>query len=486
MIFQISGVNKQYDDDIILEDVNLDIRGGEIHGIVGYNGAGKSTMAKIIAGIAQMDSGKIALDHMEQKNWSIRKAMRTGVFYADCRSTLLPELTVLENMLYGLNNIRGNRLFGILLNQRRIERELTAAIDRFQLECAPDSKVAELSTSLKSTLELLRIRMFHPKVLLIDELDSNVNEKYLDIMETMIEEMKGDGTGILYISHQVDKVLQVSDRVSVLMDAHVVETFEREQFQSEGAFDRMFRMMSERLPKTVITPQAKILEFEQVSNSKIRDFSMYVREGEIVGILGLEKEGPASIEEILFHGLHHGKTLYREKEVKIVTPKDALDAGIVMLNTNEMEKYLFEGKTVLENMLPYTVRIRCRDREKQREICKAYLKRLSIDAKPEDIIDKISIGYQKKILIARNILSEGELYIFNNPTDNIDVISKIDIYNIINELKRRGCGIILVSNDYHEIAGISDVIIVVQKGKIVRKYHNYSLDEKNLFGFDED
>lgn len=314
MIFQISGVNKQYDDDIILEDVNLDIRGGEIHGIVGYNGAGKSTMAKIIAGIAQMDSGKIALDHMEQKNWSIRKAMRTGVFYADCRSTLLPELTVLENMLYGLNNIRGNRLFGILLNQRRIERELTAAIDRFQLECAPDSKVAELSTSLKSTLELLRIRMFHPKVLLIDELDSNVNEKYLDIMETMIGEMKGDGTGILYISHQVDKVLQVSDRVSVLMDAHVVETFEREQFQSEGAFDRMFRMMSERLPKTVITPQAKILEFEQVSNSKIRDFSMYVREGEIVGILGLEKEGPASIEEILFHGLHHGKTLYREKK----------------------------------------------------------------------------------------------------------------------------------------------------------------------------
>lgn len=485
MVFQISEVNKQYDENVILEQVSLDVRGGEIHGIVGYNGAGKSTMARIMAGMIQMDSGRIFLDRLEMKSWDIQKAMRAGIFYADCRSTLLPELSVLDNMLFGLNNIKGGRLFGIMRNQKKIERQLVSAIHEFGLECTPESKVSELSTSLKGVLELLRISLFQPKILLIDELDSNVNEKYLRVMERIIDNLCSSGTGIMYISHQIDKVVRVSDRISVLMDAHVVETINKEEMHADSVFDMMFRIMAERPPKTIIPAQAKILEFQHVSNSKIQDFSMYVREGEIVGVLGLDKEGPASIEEILFHGVHHGKTLYREKEVRVLTPKDALDAGIVMLNTNEIEKYLFEGKTVLENMLPYAMRVQCRDKKRQREICKAYLDKLSIDANPEDMIEHISVGYQKKVLIARNILSEGELYIFNNPTDNIDVISKIDIYNIINELKRRGSGIVLVSNDYHEIAGISDIVIVVQNGRIVRKYQNYSLDEKVIFGFDE-
>lgn len=485
MVFQISEVDKQYNGNVILEQVSLDIRGGEIHGVVGYNGAGKSTMAKIMAGLVQMDSGKIYLDHTEMKNWCIQKAIRSGIFYADCRSTLLPELSVTDNMLFGLNSVKGSHFFGIMRNQKRIERELAKAIREFGLECSEKSKVGDLSTSLKSVLELLRISLFHPKILLLDEVDSNVNKKYLCVMEKMINELKKSGTGILYISHQVDKVVNKSDRISVLMNAHIAETIHSKDTHKDSLFDMMFRIMEERPPKTIISPQAKLLDFQHISNSKLLDFSMEVREGEIVGVLGLDKEGPASIEEILFYNTHQGKTLYREKEIRILTPKDALNSSIIMLNTNEMDKYLFKGKSVLENMLPYTIRVQCRNKKRQREICKVYLDRLGIAADPESLIEHISVGYQKKVLLARCILSEGEVYIFNNPTDNIDVISKIDIYNIMNELKRRGSGIILVSNDYHEIAGISDVVVVVQHGKVIRRYQNYSLDEKIIFGFEE-
>lgn len=485
MVFQVVGINKQYGDQPILQQVDFEITGGEIHGIVGYNGAGKSTMAKIMAGIIQKDEGKIIIDHIEIKKWDVRRAMQAGIFFVDSHSTLLPELTVLENMLFGLNKVRHGIFSAIVRNQKRILRELEAAIAAYGLDFGPDTRVQRLSVSEKNVLELLRVKLFQPRMVLIDELDSNVNESYRRIMMQMVREMKAAGVSIMYISHQVNQVIEASDRISVLMDAHIVETIVNDREHPESVFDMMFCMVNERPPKTNIAPQAKLIEFSQIRNSKLNDFSMYVREGEIVGVIGLEKEGPASMESILFDSYHKGKVYYREKEVRICEPKDALDAGIVFLNANAMDQYLFYGRTVVENMLPYMIRAKCRDRTKQYELCQVYLDKLAIEASPNDLIEHVSSGFQKKILIARNILSEGEVYILNNPTDNIDVISKIDIYNIINELKRRGSGIILVSNDYHEVAGISDVIIVVQGGRIVRKYQNYMTDEKMVFSSSE-
>ena len=202
MLFQVTGISKQYGEQLILENVSLDILGGEIHGIVGYNGAGKSTMARIMAGIIQRDSGKILFDHIEVKDWSVRKALRAGVFYVDTHSTLLPELSVLENMLYGLNNAKRSIFSLILRNQKWIERELNANIQQYGLECRAKSEVASLSTSENRVLELLRVKMFHPRVLLIDEVDSNVNERYQKIMWQIIQELRDGGTAVLYSRNQ--------------------------------------------------------------------------------------------------------------------------------------------------------------------------------------------------------------------------------------------------------------------------------------------
>ena len=224
MEIQLSAVNKQYGDHAILDHVDLTVVGGEIHGIVGYNGAGKSTMAKIIAGIVLKDSGGVLLDGKVQKEWGIHNALRAGVFYLDSCSTLLPQLSVQENMLYGLNNIKKRMPFGIMRNQKWIERELNAFIEQYGLECSPESKTGDLSNSVRGVLELLRVKMFDPKVLLIDELDSNINRRYQEIMWEMIRQMRDGGTAVMYISHQVNQVLELSDRISVLMDAHIVET----------------------------------------------------------------------------------------------------------------------------------------------------------------------------------------------------------------------------------------------------------------------
>lgn len=489
MPYEIKNLNKRYDDNVVLQDVSLCLEEKKIHGLVGYNGSGKSTLGKILAGVIQKDSGQLILDKHEIRRWDVKEAIQSGIFLADYHSTMIPELTVIENMLYGLNCRKDNSFLKIVFNQRWIERQLEKEILQYGLNCKKNIQVSQLSNSLKYVLELLRIKMFHPKYLIVDEVDANVNEFYKGIIAQILMDLKDSGTGILYITHQIERLIKMSDKISVLQDAHIINTVLREELQNGEIMDLFFSIATEHPPKTIIKPQQKILEFSHISNSKIKDFSMYVREGEIIGILGLEKEGPASIESIFFHEAHthgdkhKGKTYLRENEVKIKTPQDALNAGVLLLDTNEIDKFLFADKPVYENMIPYSLKIKCRNRDKQKEICQAYLKKLSISAKPEDKIENISTGHQKKILIARNILSDGEVYILNNPTDNVDTISKIDIYNIINELKSRGNGIVLVSNDYHEIAGISDVVIVVQNGRIVRKYNNYSLNEKDMFEY---
>ena len=487
MVFKISEICKQYGDNIVLENISLELQGGKVHGILGYNGAGKSTLGKIVGGVIQKDSGHMHLDRMECSNWDVRRAMRSGVFIVDYHSTLLPELTVRENMLYGLNSIKDGNLLSVIRNKKKIVQRLKSELEHYGLECNMDWQISQVSNSMRNILELLRIKLFSPKVVVVDEIDANVNEFFRERIKKIIRDMAEDGVAVLYISHQIQRVMEISDEISAIMDAHLVETVKVADMKPENVIDMMFKITNEHPPKTIVKPQAKILELKHISNNVISDFSLYVREGEIVGVVGLEKEGPASFGELLFSDKYHpkqgGDVLFREKEISLVTPQDAMKAGVIFLDSNVIDQYLFPGQTVRENMLPFAIRVKCRDLETQTKICQSYLDKLSIKAKPEDKIEHISTGHQKKILIAKNILSEGEVFIFANPTDNIDTVSKIDIYNIMNELKMRGRGIILISNDYHEVAGICDVIVVVEDGKVVRKFNNYALHEKELIAW---
>lgn len=484
MVFKIAEICKQYGDNVVLDNITLNLVGGRIHGILGYNGAGKSTLAKIIGGVLQMDSGHMWLDNTECVNWDVRKAMQQGVFLVDYHSTLLSELTVRENMLYGLNSIKKPKPLGVIWNEKRMLKKLQEELDHYDIQCRMDWQVSQISTSMRNILELLRVKLFSPKVVVVDEIDVNVNEDCRDKIREIIRDMANDGAAVLYISHQIQRVMDISDDISAILDAHLVETIEVSKMRPENVIDMLFRITNEHPPKTIVKPQAKILEMRDISNNIIRNFSLYVREGEIVGVVGLEKEGPASFGDLLFtdhfHPKRSGTIYFREKELNLVTPQDAMKAGIIFLDSNVIDQYLFPGKTVRENMLPFAIRVKCRDTAEQTRICESYLKKLSIKAKPEDKIETLSTGYQKKVLIARNILSEGEVFIFASPTDNIDTVSKIDIYNIMNELKMRGRGIILISNDYHEVAGICDVIVVVEEGEIVRKFQNYTMHEKEL------
>lgn len=479
MSFQLKNISKQYNGITLLNDVTLDIECGTICGLLGYNGAGKSVLSRVISGIVKEDQGEIYLDGKQMKDWSVELAISNGIFLMNHEILLFSNMRIIDNIIYGLNRNDNKKSFVFLKRKQEIEKKLDLEIKKYKLPCNKYTKVSKLSYSLKRILELIRIKIFSPKYLIIDEVDTNLNEEYKKIMIQILCELRENGVGILYISHQIEDVLMMVDKIVILHGNQIYRQYEKEELSLLTLNDKVFIRSLENPPRVNVKAKTILLEVLHIDTKSINDFNMVVREGEIVGIIGLEKEGAGSIDGIFFSYScsksieESGFFLYGAK-IEIKKPEDMIKNSILMIDTNEIGKLLFEKKSVMENLLPYSIQIKYRDEKKREEICKNILGKMSIDTNPREKIENLSTGYQKKILIARSILSDGEVYIFNHPTDHIDVISKVDIYNIINELKRQGKGIVFVSNDWQEIKGICDTIIEVKYGKIVKEYKNKS------------
>jgi len=478
MIFTIAGISKRYFDNAVLENVSAEIEGGKVYGLVGYNGGGKSTLAKIVCGVIEPDEGHLLMNGKDFTNWDVRTAMKEGVFLVDHDGTMLPHLSVEENLLLGINFVKRNPFFGTFAHRIKFKKRYKALLKRYGIKFDTGVMGVRLPHSLKCIMELIRVQVCNPKLVVIDEIDTNVDEASLRIIDRIIKDMTDEGVGIIYISHDLERIMKISDVVSIIVETQLISTMDTSSVDAEGVVDTLMRISREKPPRIQVEPQTRILELKHMNNQLIKDLSVEVREGEIVGIIGLNKEGDDSFSNILFNS--SGKKIFRDREVRITTPQEAIDTGIVLLDSNLMRNYIFSDSSISDNMIPYKIRARHLSDELQEEMCRRYLTKLAINAEPDDKIEMLSTGHQKKVLIVKSILSEGEVYVFDRLTDNIDVVSKVDIYNIMNELKRKGKGLVLISNDYNEIAGICDTVYVVKEGKVAHKIHNNKRGEKEL------
>lgn len=470
MIFTMADVSKRYNDNVVLEHVSMKIEGKKVYGLTGDNGGGKSTIAKIVCGMVTPDEGSLSIDQKVCTNWSIKEAMREGVFLVAHETTILPYLSVEENILLGINFVKRNPLLGTFWHRMLYKKKYKELLKRYGITLDTSVSSIRLSRSMQNIMELIRIQICNPKLVVIDEVDTNMNVESQRILDKIIDDLVDAGAAVIYISHHLESIIKRSDVIGILVENQVIDMMDANEVNADGIMDTLLRISKEKPPKILLRPQDMIFEMKHVHNAIIEDFSIEVREGEIIGILGLDKEGDASFTNILFQS--KGTKYFRGNEVKITTPKEAADSGLILLDANVIQNYMFMDSSIRENMLPYSILKRHLSEELLNKMCRRYLKKLAIEADPEDKIEELSTGQQKKVLIAKSILSEGEIYVFDRLTDNIDVISKIDIYNIINELKRNGKGVVLISNDYNEIFGISDLVYRVKEGKIIQKTNN--------------
>ncbi len=479
LVMELKGIRKRYGDNLVLDSIDLKFVRRQVYCIVGYNGYGKSTIAKIACGEQPFDSGTIVFEGKEYGKWTTEQAVSLGVVLISESSGLFPSQTVYQNMQYSLIRREGYCQFFLGAQKKEIVREINAFAGKYHLDFTPKTQISDLAYPDKMMAELLRAKLLHAKVLILDEIDVAMDRKYREILKDVLAEMKRSGTSILYISHKLDMVMALADVVGIIQNYRLTEVGKKDIGKAEDILNILLNSSAERVPKLNKRHGVELMSARYLERG--RPCSVHLYEGEILGITGAGENDSSLIYELMFHRGESDVEIFIGGRIsKDLKPQNALQNGIVFVSSEFMEHTVFRERSVCYNMLPYNVTKKVRSEKKQLELCQRYVNALGIKGKPEDMIETLSLGNQRKVFIAKSFLSCGDIYVFENPTDSIDGISKIDIYNIINELKIQGKGIMVISNDLKEIMGISDRIVIVQDKRVLGEFENNKLTSPKL------
>lgn len=479
---EIKNIEKSYSDAIVLDDISVKLEPGSAYCVIGYNGSGKSTLAKIISGECAMDSGIVVFDGKEYTSWNTMLAVSLGVVMISEFSSLFPSQTVYENMQHSLLKLGKKRPLTLLSQRKRLLCEINKFVKRYNIPCQAQDLVRDIHNGNRVLLEFLRAKLLGVRVLIIDEIDIALGSFHKETVKKVLNDFKRDGVSILYISHKLDMVLAIADKISLIQNGKLVEIEEKNGFEENEIIEIMFQNSLERAPKLYKRRGEEIFTIQRKFPNS--EFSLDLYEGEILGIAGMGRNDSMQFHDVLFGS--NSKDLVvtvGSRRIKKLDPQKTMENGIVFMSAEFMHLLTFSSYSVCQNMLPYNVVKREHSKVRRDQICQRYINILNIEATPSAPIDTLSLGHQRKVFIARSILSKGEIFIFENPTDSIDNVSKIDIYNIINELKIQGKGIIIISNDLQEIIGISDRIITMQGHIVTGRFENNGITGEKLIKY---
>ena len=473
LLLSITEVTKSFGGVQALRGVSFDLRAGEVHALVGENGAGKSTLIKIITGAHVADGGTLAIAGQVVETNDPVTARELGIAAIYQQPALFPDLTVAENITLGLEP--GGPWRRIRWGQRR--RRARALLDRIGAAIDPETEVRHLTMPEQQLVEIARALGADAGLLIMDEPTASLSEREVANLFRVIRELRGQGVGIIYISHRLDELFQVADRVTVLRDGCSVGT------QPMSAVDRaeLIRLMVGReitavFPKQTVPLGDVVLELHGVGCrvSGVRDVSLSVRAGEILGLAGLVGAGRTELARVLF-GLtpaDAGRIRLRQKQVVIDSPARAIDLGIAYVPEDRRRHGVILDMAVAANTTLATLgkiaRLGWLDFRRERATARAFVERLAVKtASIEAPVGNLSGGNQQKVVLARWLAAEPAVLILDEPTQGIDVGAKAEIHRLMGDLARRGLAILMISSDLPEILGMSDRIAVLHAGTVM-------------------
>lgn len=468
-----------------LDGVTLDIRRGEVHALLGENGAGKSTLMKILAGMFTPDSGAIALDGREVAPKSPLEAKALGIVLIHQELSLVEELTVAENVFLGA---LPRRSFGFV-DWNALHRQTAEILRRLNCDFAPTGIVGDLSIARKQMVEIARALTVDAKVVIFDEPTASLTDQEKLVLFDIIADLKAAGVGIVYISHRMEEIFRISDRITVLRDGAYRGTLDTAA-TSEAEVTRLMigRSLDYSRNTETVAAGAVVLETRGLSCGDLfQDVSFSVRAGEVVGFSGLIGAGRSELAETLF-GLRRptaGAILIDGAEVSVETPTDAIRHGISLVPESRKEQGLVLGMNCRDNItLPQIDALRrgpFLSPTAELDIYDSYQKRLSIRSPGwRQLVRNLSGGNQQKIVIGKWLAMKPRLLIVDEPTRGIDVGSKAEIHNLIRELARGGYAVIVISSEMPEILHVSDRIVTMYHGRVMREFTAAQANEDSL------
>lgn len=469
LILQVSGVSKRFGGVHALENVDFDVRYGEVHALVGENGAGKTTLINVLGGIVERDSGRMVFKGQEVNFIRPTNSIQAGIGVIHQELAMMPALNVVENVYMGRMPTKLGRI-----SWKKAEQDTRAMLDQVGLEINPRVEVNKLSISQRQLIEIAKALSMNASLLIMDEPNSSLAESESERLFEVIDKLKKQGVAIIYVSHKIEEVLRIADRISVLRDGTYRGTLSRE----EASIDKVIQMMVGReLRREHTKADRQIgevrLSVQNLSGEQFHKVSFEVRKGEILGFAGLVGAGRSETARAIFGAdrFSSGKILLEGKEVQFKSPDEAIRNGLAMVPEDRKLLSLFMNLSILFNIsvaqLPELSRAGVVNNRLVSQVGREFVKLLSIKLNTlNSPVSDLSGGNQQKTILARWLATNPKLLILDEPTHGVDVGAKSEIYQLIRNLAEGGISIILISSELPEILGMSDRVVVMHEGRV--------------------
>ena len=471
MNIEMKGIDKAFGSNQVLKDAGFLLRDGEVHALMGENGAGKSTLMKILTGVYTKDAGTIYVDGQEVSYKNPQEAEKAGIVFIYQELNVLFDLTVEENLFMGKEI---TKRFGIC-DKKAMRAKAQEVMDRMGVKIPVNAVMSDLSVGQQQMVEICKALMVDAKVIIMDEPTAALTQSETEALFEVMNSLRKKGVSIVYISHRMEEIFELCDRITILRDGQYIGTRNICDITMDDVVQMMIgREIGERFPKRESTIGEEVFRVEGLTHEKLfRDVNFSVRAGEVLGVSGLMGAGRTEIMQAIFGNLPvvSGKIFIEGKEVSIKNPRQAIAAGIGFITEDRKTEGLLLEKSIAENIelanLGKVSRNSVLSQKKGAELVKRGIEEFRIKCfGPEHECGNLSGGNQQKVVLAKWIYTDPKILILDEPTRGVDIGAKKEIYNVINEMAAKGVAVIMVSSELPEVLGMSDRIMVVHEGHI--------------------
>ena len=482
-ILEMKNISKAFYGVQALNNVDFSVLRGETHILLGENGAGKSTLVKILSGAYHKDAGEIFFDGEQIEISTPLDAQRKGISIIYQEFNLIPGLSVAENIFLGREPVKGNRL----INWRVLNENAKAILDKLHADVSPTALVATLSVAEQQFVEIAKALSFGAKLIIMDEPSATLTPAEIDRLFAVIRDLKRAGVSIIYISHHLDEIFEIGDRVTVLRDGELVATDDIKNVTKDMIIRWMVgRDLTNTYPPRTTTPGEVVLEVQNLSRrGELHDISFHLRRGEILGIAGLVGSGRTELVRALYGAapIDRGEIKLHGRTLAIKTPKESIKNGIGFLPEDRKQEGLVLEQSVKNNVtlanLVKVVKNGIISGSAEKAAVDEYVRNLGIRTVNQQVLIKnLSGGNQQKVVLAKWLFTDSDILIFDEPTRGIDVGAKYEIYQLMNRLTEQGKSVIMVSSELPEIIGMSDRVLVLHNGRITGEYTRDQFDQE--------